>query len=228
MSSKPKPFPVDFTQLENEVLVVLAKECGCVEARNALYERLREDVENLISICAGGAHLQEADKEEAGQEAFFAVLVAIRDYDTLQLARPDGRGFRSFVYQVITARFLNFVRGLRRQESHFDQIGNVELLAVKSDAERQAARQELLERLREAVAALDEEARSLWALLLTGIKLTELADHLGVSYDSARRRRNMVLIALTLRLKCSRGLSPEFSPSQRECLAADYPATPRS
>src|SRR5262249_42799268 len=157
-----------------------------------------------IACNAGPTGLGAADLEDAEQEAVFWMLEAIARYNTLELARPKRRRFRTYLYRLVPYRFIDFVRPIPRRERHF-------VFPVRPSLDRHSAsrrfssrrygrrgrdnpapaleRKEDQMRLQRALDRLDEEARRLWERLASGMRLRDIARQLGMSYPQAKRQR---------------------------------------
>jgi RNA polymerase sigma factor (sigma-70 family) len=75
--------------------------------------------------------------------------------------------------------------------------------------------------LQAAVAGLDEECRQIWQRLCEGIGLREIAGELGISYDSAKRRRRKLIEKLKFHLRKPASLGD--SEDRGEELPVDLP-----
>jgi RNA polymerase sigma factor (sigma-70 family) len=186
---------LDLPALDNEVLVVFAKECGYVPARRHLIERCRAETSSLIWLL-GKDRLSPAECEDAAQNAAFAINQAINKYDTNRIARRDGGvSFRTFLYYRLNWRFAEFVRHLRRKKR--EQPASDALLAQTpsptKDPAALAEEREQQERLEQAVKKLDKQDRDTWNLIQSGMDIVALAAHWGGKYDVARRRRNRLI-----------------------------------
>jgi RNA polymerase sigma factor (sigma-70 family) len=215
-----KAYDLDLSRMGDEELVVLAQECGYLPAANELILRYHEWKDRLIAQKARRTRLTAADVQDAQQNAFFALREAINRYDTEAFVRPNGCSFRTFLRLVITSRFQDFVKHCGRTERHFDRhasdtgaletgTGEGDLRGGRrnglgSDLNDPAAAvewQEALSRLEQALARLGEEARRMWELLATGMRVQALAKELGVSYDTAKRLRQRLLADLKAQLR---------------------------
>jgi RNA polymerase sigma factor (sigma-70 family) len=205
-------FDLDLAVMEDDALVVLAKECEYGPARDELIVRYGGQTDRLIRWMAQPRGLSHADIEDARQSAVFWMVEAINKYDTDQIGKPQGCSFRSFVYRVVMARFKDFLKHFRRVECRYDRTaGSAGDEDFSADIDRKlndpAAIAETLEsmnRLRETLGCLDNESGKLWQLLADGINLRQIATELGVSYDSAKRRRRKLIGQLKLQLNPSR------------------------
>ena len=209
-------YDLDLSRIGDEELVVLAKECDYQPAAHALIARHHPWVNLLIACNAGPTGLGAADLEDAEQEAVFWMLEGIARYNTLELARPKGRRFRIFLYTVVGCRFIDLVRRIRRRERHFAcrvrfsleghfVIGRISSRKYGRPGQDNPAsaleREENQMRLQRALDRLDEEARSLWECLASGMRLRDIARQQGISYSQAKRRRRKLLVKLAAQLR---------------------------
>jgi hypothetical protein len=89
-SSSALPDPLDLSLWEDEMLVLLVRECQNQHARNVLVLRHWEEVNHLVCGCAWREGLRCCeDRKDAQQNAFFAIVRAIDRYD-LGLAITAG------------------------------------------------------------------------------------------------------------------------------------------
>src|SRR5262249_2113579 len=110
---------IQLTSLRDEELVALVTRSGFHEAGRVLLLRHCEWSRRLITRLARHRGLSPHDTEDALQDAMFAILKAICRYDTLRPGGQNGCLFQSFLGRVLTNRFKDFVKNLRRAESHF-------------------------------------------------------------------------------------------------------------
>jgi RNA polymerase sigma factor (sigma-70 family) len=135
-------------------------------------------------------------------------MEAIKKYDTRQIGKPRGCSFRSFVYRVLIARFKDYTKHLRRVEGHYDRTArstggdssSIDVDQKLNDPSTIAENRESMNRLRETLTCLDSESERLWRLLAEGNSLRTIAAEIGISYDSAKRRRRKLIEQLKLRL----------------------------
>jgi RNA polymerase sigma factor (sigma-70 family) len=185
--------------------VALVSQSGFHKAGHVLLLRHREWSRRLIVRLARHRGLSPHDTEDALQDAMFAILKAICHYDTLRPSGQNGCLFQSFLGRVLTNRFKDFVKHLRRTERHFSRpmprflelneaVGRRERQGTSlledrgSDPALIAQRKELVARVRNAVAHLDGMNHRLVDGLLSGRRLRAIADELGITYDVAKRR----------------------------------------
>jgi RNA polymerase sigma factor (sigma-70 family) len=200
--------------LEDEQLVVLVQECGYVPARDELISRCNELKDRLIHRRAARSGLQEADRMDAQQDAVLWVLEAIRDYNTAQQLRPCGCRFRTFLYHVLLSRFNDLLRRQRRRQARL-RLGGYTFGSLSSPPAPQRAgspagpeswggephrgmeRDELMAPLHQELDRVGGLARALWDLLVSGMRLREIAAALALSYDAAKRQRRKLIAHLS-------------------------------
>ena len=205
-------FDLDLAVMEDEALVVLAKECEFAPARDELLVRYGGQADRVIGWLAYPQGFTRSDIEDARQNAVFWIVEAVKKYDTNQIGKPKGCSFRSFVYRVLIARFKDYAKHLRRVEHHYDRTaccGEEEASASDVDCRPEDPAtiveiRESMNHLHETLARLDSESGRMWRLLAEGKSLRQIAADLGVSYDSAKRRRRKLIEQLKLRLNPSR------------------------
>src|SRR5262245_21691266 len=193
----PAAYELDMTTREDEPLVVLAQECGYRPARNELLRRCLRLSGELVGHYAARAGLQEADCQDAQQDAVLWSLEAIAHYRTDEFVRPGGCRFRSFLHRVLTARLIDSLRHRRCLQAHFPLIeaGTLDR-NENSDCRRhrgatgggagplrEAEERELGACLDRAVGGFGGPARGMWDLLVTGMRLREIAAALDMSYE---------------------------------------------
>src|SRR5262245_23568683 len=101
----PAAYDLDTTRIEDEPLVVLARECGYSPAHDELLRRGHAQAVRLITHLAAHIGLQDADCKDAQQEAVLWTFEAIQRYRTQEQGRAGGCQFRSFLHRVLKARF---------------------------------------------------------------------------------------------------------------------------
>ena len=224
-------YDLDLSRIGDEALVVLAKECDYQPAAHALIARFHPWVIRLIACIVGPKGLGAADLEDAEQEAVFWMLEGIARYNTLELARPKGRRFRTYLYMLVRYRFIDFVRPIRRRERHFAcrvrfslrghfVIGRISSRKYRRPGRDNPAsaleRKENQMRLQRALDRLDEEARSLWECLASGMRLRDIARRQGISYPQAKRQRRKLLAKLVAHLReKSKGPGQKPAPGEK-------------
>jgi RNA polymerase sigma factor (sigma-70 family) len=201
-------FDLDLVIMEDEALIVLAKECEYAPARDELIVRYGGQTSRLIDWMAYRYRLSNADAEDARQNAVFWFVEAINKYDTNQIGKPRGCSFRSFIHRVVMARFKDFAKHVRRVDAHYDRktrcgedatsAAGIEL--TRNDPASLAEAHEAASRLQATVTSLDPDTRRLWQLLADGISLRQIAEKLGISYDAAKRRRRKLIAELKSQL----------------------------
>lgn len=200
-------FDLNLALMEDEALVVLATECEYGPARDELIVRYDAQTNRFIGWMAYRYQFSNADAEDARQNAVFWIVEAIRKYDTKQIGKVRGCSFRSFIHRVIIARFKDFAKHLRRVEHHYDRNAwcREEAFAAESDCNLKdpatiVESRESMTRLQETLTCLDSESGRMWRLLAEGKSLRQIASQLGMSYDSAKRRRRKLIAQLRLQL----------------------------
>jgi RNA polymerase sigma factor (sigma-70 family) len=205
-------FDLNLAVMEDEALVVLAKECEFGPARDELIVRYGSQTERLVGWLGHSHCLSRADVEDARQSAVFWTIEAINKYDTKQIGKPRGCSFRSFFYRVVVARFKDFAKHLRRVEGHYDRSSRsdhheaaaADVDPTLRDPASIAETRESINRLQSTLIGLDSESAGLWQLLAEGCNLREIAARMGTSYDAAKRRRRKLIEHLKLKLNPSR------------------------
>jgi RNA polymerase sigma factor (sigma-70 family) len=218
MAAIAKKYDLDLSKMGDEELVVLAQECGFRPAADELVVRFHDWKNRFIAFQARSVHLSSADLEDAQQNAVFSVLEAISGYKTPEMVRPGGCSFRSFLKIVLGARFRDFTKHLKRVERHYDRSSRAgrgleeedvarnkvqephAWLEKSNDPAEVVAWQEALARLHTVLENLDESVLRLWKALAAGVHLRQIAQDLGISYDSAKRQRRRLLAELASRL----------------------------
>jgi RNA polymerase sigma factor (sigma-70 family) len=203
-------YDLDMARLDDEQLVLLVQECGYIPARDELIARCSGLKDRLIHRRATRSGLQEADRMDAQQDAVLWILEAIREYNTGQHVMPRGCRFRTFLCQVLLARFIDFLRRQHRRQARL-RLGGYTFGALSSppapqrdgssaapescggEPQRGIERDELMARLHQELDRLGGRARELWDLLSGGMRLREVAAVLDVSYDAAKRQRRKLI-----------------------------------
>jgi RNA polymerase sigma factor (sigma-70 family) len=191
-----KKYDLDLSKMEDEALVVLAQECGFRPAADEVVLRYHEPMGRLIAQKARQTSLTEADLQDAQQNSFFALLEAIVRYNTLEMAKPGGCRFRSYLHLVTVARFRDFVKQVCRVQNRYScsaWMDEAEVAGPCSDPAEAAARLEALGRLNKSLDGLGENLRVLWHELAAGKSLRQIARDWGVSYDALKRLRRKLL-----------------------------------
>jgi RNA polymerase sigma factor (sigma-70 family) len=212
-----RKYDLDLSRVGDEELVVMAQECGYQPAAHALIGRLHPWVNGLIARKAGHTRLGAADVDDASQEAVFWMLEGIASYNTLELARPKGCRFRTFLYTLVGCRFIDFTRRIWRRQSHVDRharsvgpdakLGTIKMtrgnrarLHQDTPASALIGKENRL-RLESALDRLGEQARRLWDCLASGMPLRDIAREQGISYPQAKRQRRQLLAHLIAQLR---------------------------
>jgi RNA polymerase sigma factor (sigma-70 family) len=176
----------------DEILLLLAREADCQPARNELTCRYWCRFKINLRRWAMAAGLVSEELEDAQQEAFFWIQEAIRSFDPVQLSRPGGASFQTFLKGVFRVRLLDFFRSLRRNKERLRSAGEPDHWSRNRPVENARAasgnREEVILQLEKAVNLLDPELRALWNELRQGKRLRDLPGLLGVSYRTIKRR----------------------------------------
>jgi RNA polymerase sigma-70 factor (ECF subfamily) len=171
---------------------------GDVEAFGVLVERNQDYLYNAVYHMVGGG----ADAEDVAQEVF------MRAYDNI--ARFEGRSaFRTWLYGIM----LNTVRTHWRRRSRRQTVS---LESARNEADnprpdpawdgdgppQAAARDERVEAVRAAIAALDEDSREILVLRdIQGLSYQELGQALGLPAGTVKSRLHRARLALKERLE---------------------------
>ena len=187
-----------WADLDDEQLVELARQPGGAPAQDELLRRCGPANTRLVGRLAARFGLQEADCLDVQQEAVFWTIEAIFHYRADPDPATRGCRFRSFVYHVVTVRFIDYVRRQRRRERPIG-LGTREVDAaagaldgLEFDDVRACVDREL--------DRLGPVARPLWGLLVQGVSLRRAAADLGISYDMAKRQRRDLFARLRVAL----------------------------
>jgi RNA polymerase sigma factor (sigma-70 family) len=208
------------TKLRDEELVVLAKECGFLPARQELLVRSYEWMRRQIVLNSRRMGLGGAEAEDAQEEGVFSLLEAIAKYDTRQLGKKDGRSFRSFLRQVLLARLRDYRKKVRRSGRRYDQSATARRVLEDAADHRPCAAcfsalpglnlsdpaaeiewREQLARLQNALGQIDDRLQLLWERLALGSSMHDIAAEWGVSYHRIRRWRHRMLADLSDHLR---------------------------
>jgi RNA polymerase sigma factor (sigma-70 family) len=215
MSRRELRYDLEMSRLSDEELVLLARECGFLPARQELLLRYYDPMRRWVAARAREAGLGTADVEDAQGEGVLSALEAVAKYDTWQLARKQGRSFRSFLYAVLLARFRDFLRKHWRTRHRYGRSltgpDGLEAAAEQRTGRRRAGRallvahedpahlsecREQMTCLRRALGMLDHRSRALWDRLAAGASLHNIALDWSVPYDRVRRWRTRMLRVL--------------------------------
>ncbi len=156
--------------------------------------------------------LERADSEDAQQEAVLAIWQALAKFDTGMPERPDSVSFRTFLRVIVTARFRDYVRRLRRWDAHHDRTVQLENLVEaslsglvgsggSSDPCTQLTWQEFKLDLDRALGDLNAPAQQMWERLAAGQGLRQVAADLNISYPQGKRLRRRVFAVLAEQLR---------------------------
>jgi RNA polymerase sigma factor (sigma-70 family) len=219
-------YDLDLDRLADEALVVLAQECDYRPAGAALFQRYHDWACGLVGRRACRSRLQHADAEDARQNAVLGLAEAIRRYDTLQMGLRGGCRFRTFLFRVVSARYIDFLRRLGCLRRHYRSATILAAAPVPAgsgsrpaygagDPVGAAQCKEEQARLEQALQQLDEASRKLWDSLAAGTPLRAAARALDISYDAAQRIRRRLLAALAAQLRSPEKVSPAVLRSVR-------------
>jgi RNA polymerase sigma factor (sigma-70 family) len=208
------------TKLRDEELVVLAKECGFLPARQELLVRSYDWMKRQIVLNSRRMGLAGAEAEDAQEEGVFSLLEAIAKYDTRQLGKKDGCSFRSFLRQVLLARLRDYCKKMRRSRHRYDQSATARRVLEDaadhracaatftalpglnlSDPSAEVEWREQLARFQNALRQIDCRLQLLWERLAIGSSMHDIATEWGVSYHRIRRWRHRMLAALSDHLR---------------------------
>jgi RNA polymerase sigma factor (sigma-70 family) len=209
MTKEAKKYDLDLAQMADEALVILVQECTFQPAADELVLRYYERMNQRIALLIRHRRIT-VDVQDAQQNGVFATLEAIAGYHTLEVAKPRGCRFRTYLCMVVTARFGDFVRQVRRVRRHYcrlDEAGERRAAGQgrcpgsrTSDPVEALARREARASLHHALDGLDEALRRLWRELADGKTLPQIAREQGVSYDRVKRQRRRLLAQLAAQL----------------------------
>ncbi len=211
-------YDLNLSQVSDEALVVLAKECHFRPAEKELLLRYRLWCNRLIVRLGRRRGLTLHEIEDAAQDAVFSIMKAVERYDTFQMGRLRGCSFQSFVGRVVTDRFKDFVKKLYRVKIRFGRsLQTYERVDTRCDAEHDSGsqwacpkkgndpvhmsqRREMDRQLGEFLVSLEPPDRQFMELLLAGVRLREAAERVGFSYDKGKRTRRRLRAQLANRL----------------------------
>jgi RNA polymerase sigma factor (sigma-70 family) len=200
---------LDMALVDDEALIVLARECEYSPARDEILLRYGPQTERLIQWLARSTEFGSTDVEDARQNAVFWTVEAIKKFDTDQGERVRRCSFYSFLYRVLVARFKDFTKQVRRLERRRKLTSDTgeedqstgHLFRDPTDPAQIVETEEAARWLQAAIAELDDECRQIWQRLCEGIGLREIAGELGISYDAAKRRRRKLIEKLKFHLR---------------------------
>ncbi len=211
-------YDLNLSQMADEPLVVLAKECQFQPAEQELLLRYRMWSNRLIVQLGRKRGLTLHEIEDAAQDAVFSVIKAVQRYDTRQMGRIQGCSFQAFVGRVATDRFKDFVKKLYRIKTRFGrslhryehkETGDVSGLDANSrlacpkksnDPVHMSQRREMDAELRRFLDGLDAAACQFMEHLLAGDSLRDASAHAGYSYDKGKRMRRKLRGKIARRL----------------------------
>ena len=122
-----------------------------------------------------------ADWEDARQEALLQVTRALRD------ERYQGRGsVKAYVRRIATTTCLDRLRWRRRWR--FTDIEGADLPRSRDKADSSVVSADLMKTLCQVLAAVPEECRQLWRMIIDGMSYREMSRHAGVAEGTLRVR----------------------------------------
>lgn len=196
----------DLSRLDDLALVALAATTPDSPAERALLLRHHDWVARRVRWLARKNGLAAADAEDAVQDSYFALRKAVGRFEPCA-----GCTFRTFLKRVVTDRFRDFARALKRRARAAEAPAGTApgaRPAVDPPDHRPASNpaaaaegKELVGRLRAAAQQLAESDQALVAMCLDGLPLRDIAQRLGVSYDAAKHRRRALHRDLARRLQ---------------------------
>src|SRR5262249_19287313 len=120
--------------LTDEELVVLDRQEGAHRGWAELERRYARWRAGLVARLARRWRLPPAGVPDAQQHAALATREALARYDLARTGPPNGCRFRTFLGRTVMARFQDYCRNHRRQESHLDRSPEV-VAALEAGAE---------------------------------------------------------------------------------------------
>jgi RNA polymerase sigma factor (sigma-70 family) len=209
----------DYAAVSDAELIDCARTDHDCQAVQELIDRYYSWLCAVIGRRAQLAGLRREDIEDAQQDAVFALLEAVGDYDLGQSARTGGCTFRTFLGRRAVNRFHDALWRLRwlqarrrgeedlvmalerpyRPESHV--TGAVWLELESNDPAVVAQQRELAALVQQVFAGLSPEQRSDWEALATGTSGEDLGQQLGVTRRTVHRRHEALAAMLHARMK---------------------------
>src|SRR5262245_51335464 len=110
---------LDLPHTCDEVLLLLAREAHCQPARDELTCRYWHLFKASLPHFVRSGQLTSWELEDAHQQAFFWIQEAVRAFDPLQLALPEGSSFQTFLKRIVRLRLSDFLRSLHRNRQRF-------------------------------------------------------------------------------------------------------------
>jgi len=169
-----------------------ANGAGCGAGESAFETFLQSESDTLVGYLRG----RQLDVEDARDIAQDAQLRLLRYRD------HAAETLRPLLYRIA----LNLVRDRWRQSSGqrqmFEQVQALDVGALAADEpgpEQLAARQQDLQRIREAIAALPAHCRGVYLLnRVEGMSYPDIARHMGVSVKAVEKQISKALRLLRL------------------------------
>jgi RNA polymerase sigma factor (sigma-70 family) len=192
MALRRKGWFLDLAHTSDEVLLLLAQQARCQPARDELTCRHWRRLKAGRAGFTMPSRLTSWDLDDVHQQAFFWIQEAIEAFDLAQVFLPQGSSFQTFLNRVLRLRFLDFCRCQRRRSARLrliDEQGDwPDRLLPKGGLDLTGYDPDLQVRLEKAASLLDPDARVLWNQLRQGKRLRDLAEVLGVTYRTVKRR----------------------------------------
>jgi RNA polymerase sigma factor (sigma-70 family) len=186
-----KGWLLDLAHTSDEVLLLLAREARQQAAGDELTCRYWRYLRIRLGQRSAHCRLNQWDREDAQQQAYFWIQEAIRAYDFGQLLQPGGSTFRTFLHRVVRLRLLNFCRSLRRSRQ-WHSATTPPGHRPKDPLDQQPAvggeQEQAYFHLERVLGALDPSDQAVWNELCQGKRLREVAQTLRVSYRTVKRR----------------------------------------
>lgn len=193
---------------DNTLIVLVAGAPGQHPAATVLLLRHLDWMRQRIAIDGTKLGLSRLDIEDAQQCLLHDIVpCAIASFRPSEPESGRGQRFQTFLQQVLRGRLLNFARHIRRVERHFDR--SVDVYTVFESGLAKDRRHEWLgdpgrsAELREFRASLElnlqqlrASERLLWQLAVCHCPVAEIARELKVQYQTAKRRRQRLLVKL--------------------------------
>jgi RNA polymerase sigma factor (sigma-70 family) len=192
----------------DDALVQLVQQCGRRHpAAEVLLLRHQDWVLQLVHRQARRAWLAWDETADAQQDALVAALEAMDRYDPVQHDRARHCSFRTFLWMVVQARWIDFFRKRRRLHRHLDRSvsvdGNAEtqsnrqrstvctcvnaVQAARYEPEAEANQRELLAAVEGVLGRWPEVVRQVAEAMLTGKSLRAIARELAMPYHHVKR-----------------------------------------
>jgi RNA polymerase sigma factor (sigma-70 family) len=211
---------LNLSPVADEQLRLLLDRYARVPALATLIPRHDAGLRRLVRRPARAMHLRESDVNDEEQATVFAIYEAVARFDPGRCRAGGAGSFRRFVRRIAHDRFRNHARRQQREERHYDRSVNLLALAggppargacvpravdaqcgQGNDPATAVERQELLQVVQGVLAQFTDRERFLLEQLASGSRLTQVAAELGVSYATAKRDKDRLLLRLQCELK---------------------------